>query len=47
MGAVIAHGGPGFLMEGDAGLMMHLAEFETAVRYGLPLFVAVFNDLFV
>ncbi len=44
MGAVIANGSPGFLMEGDGGFMMHLAEFETAVRYGLPLFVAVFND---
>jgi thiamine pyrophosphate-dependent acetolactate synthase large subunit-like protein len=45
MGAVIAKGNqPAFLMEGDAGFMMHLAEFETAVRYNLPLLVAVFND---
>jgi thiamine pyrophosphate-dependent acetolactate synthase large subunit-like protein len=45
MGAVIAQGNsPAFLMEGDAGLMMHLAEFETAVRYRIPVMVAVFND---
>jgi thiamine pyrophosphate-dependent acetolactate synthase large subunit-like protein len=45
MGAVVASGNrPAFLMEGDAGFMMHLAEFETAVRYGLPLLVVVFND---
>jgi acetolactate synthase-1/2/3 large subunit len=45
MGAIIAAGGqPAVLMEGDAGLMMHLAEFETAVRYNLPLFVVVIND---
>jgi thiamine pyrophosphate-dependent acetolactate synthase large subunit-like protein len=45
MGAVVAMGkAPAFLMEGDGGFMMHLAEFDTAVRYDLPLFVAVFND---
>jgi acetolactate synthase-1/2/3 large subunit len=45
MGAVVASGNrPAFLMEGDAGFLMHLAEFETAVRYGLPLMVVVFND---
>jgi thiamine pyrophosphate-dependent acetolactate synthase large subunit-like protein len=45
MGAVIAMGrAPAFLMEGDGGFMMHLAEFETAVRYRLPLLVCVFND---
>jgi acetolactate synthase-1/2/3 large subunit len=44
MGAVIATGSPGFVIEGDAGLMMHLSEFETAVRYGLPLLVIVMND---
>jgi thiamine pyrophosphate-dependent acetolactate synthase large subunit-like protein len=31
-------------MEGDAGFMMHLAEFETAARYNIPLMVCVFND---
>jgi thiamine pyrophosphate-dependent acetolactate synthase large subunit-like protein len=35
---------PTFLMEGDAGFMMHLPEFETAVRSNLPLLVVVFND---
>jgi acetolactate synthase-1/2/3 large subunit len=45
MGAVIAAGNqPTLLVEGDASLMMHLAEFETAVRYNLPLLVVVIND---
>jgi acetolactate synthase-1/2/3 large subunit len=45
IGASIAKGfAPTYLMDGDAGLMMHLAEFETAVRYRVPLLVAVFND---
>ena len=44
MGAVLATGTPAFLMEGDAGLMMHLGEFETAVRYDIPLLVVVMND---
>jgi acetolactate synthase I/II/III large subunit len=45
MGAVVASGNlPTFLMDGDAGFMMHLPEFETAVRYGMPLLVVVMND---
>jgi acetolactate synthase I/II/III large subunit len=44
MGAVVASGNPAFLVDGDAGLMMHLAEFETAVRYDLPLMIVVMND---
>jgi acetolactate synthase-1/2/3 large subunit len=45
MGAVVASGNlPTFLMDGDAGFMMHLPEFETAVRYGMPLMVVVMND---
>lgn len=45
MGAVIASGKkPAFLLEGDGGFMMHLAEFETAVRYRLPLLAVVMND---
>src|SRR5690606_4005942 len=44
IGAVIASGAPAFTVEGDAGFMMHLAEFETAVRYDLPLLVVVMND---
>jgi thiamine pyrophosphate-dependent acetolactate synthase large subunit-like protein len=45
IGAVVAtEDKPAFLMEGDAGFMMHLPEFETAVRYGLPLLVVILND---
>lgn len=45
VGAMVANGNrPTFLMEGDAGFMMHLPEFETAVRYGIPLCVVVLND---
>ena len=45
IGAVIASGKkPALLIEGDGGFMMHLAEFETAVRYDLPLLVVVMND---
>jgi thiamine pyrophosphate-dependent acetolactate synthase large subunit-like protein len=45
MGAMVAtENKPAFLMEGDAGFMMHLPEFETAVRYGLPILVVVMND---
>jgi thiamine pyrophosphate-dependent acetolactate synthase large subunit-like protein len=32
------------LLDGDASTMMHLAEFETAVRYNLPLLVVVMNN---
>ncbi len=32
------------LVVGDGGLMMHLAEFTTAVREKLPLLMLVFND---
>lgn len=35
---------PGVLIEGDASLMMHVGDFETAVRYEVPLLVVVFND---
>lgn len=46
MGAVVASGmKPAFLMEGDVGFMMHLPEFETAVRYAMPLLVVVMNDM--
>lgn len=45
IGAVVAtEDKPAFLVEGDAGFMMHLPEFETAVRYGLPILVVLFND---
>jgi len=45
MGAVVASGNqPAVLVDGDASFMMHLAEFETAVRYGLPLLVVILNN---
>lgn len=45
MGAIVATGSqPLVLLEGDASLMMHLAEFETAVRYRMPLLVIVMNN---
>lgn len=45
IGAVVAGGGsPMFVVEGDASFLMHLPEFETAVRYGLPVLVVVMND---
>jgi acetolactate synthase-1/2/3 large subunit len=45
IGAMVAtEDKPAFLVEGDAGFMMHLPEFETAVRYGLPILVVLFND---
>jgi thiamine pyrophosphate-dependent acetolactate synthase large subunit-like protein len=44
MGAVVATGKPAMLIDGDASVMMHLAEFETAVRYNMPLFVVVMNN---
>lgn len=45
IGAIVASGKrPAFLMDGDVSLMMYLSEFETAVRYGLPLMVVVLND---
>jgi thiamine pyrophosphate-dependent acetolactate synthase large subunit-like protein len=45
IGASLAAGrAPYFLVEGDAGLMMHLVEFETAVRCRTPILVVVLND---
>jgi thiamine pyrophosphate-dependent acetolactate synthase large subunit-like protein len=44
MGAVVATGKPAMLLDGDASVMMHLAEFETAVRYNMPLLVVVMNN---
>lgn len=45
MGAVLATGNkPAILVDGDASVMMHLAEFETAVRYAMPLLVVVMNN---
>jgi acetolactate synthase-1/2/3 large subunit len=45
MGALVAGGRkPMLLVDGDASLMMHLAELETAVRCDMPLLVTVLND---
>jgi len=45
MGTVVATGGkPAMLIDGDASVLMHLAEFETAVRYKMPLLVVVMNN---
>jgi len=45
IGAVVGSGmKPTLLVDGDHSLMMYLAEFETAVRYQLPLLVVVLND---
>ncbi len=45
MGAIVATGNkPLVLVDGDASVMMHLAEFETAVRYNQPLLVVVMNN---
>jgi len=45
MGGVLAMGNkPAILVDGDASVMMHLAEFETMVRYKMPLLVVVMNN---
>ncbi len=45
IGAVVATGNkPMVLCDGDASVMMHLAEFETAVRYNMPLLVIIMNN---
>ena len=45
IGGVLAMGNkPAMLVDGDASVMMHLAEFETMVRYNLPLLVVVMNN---
>ena len=45
MGGVVATGNqPAILVDGDASVMMHLAEFDTMVRYDMPLLVVVLNN---
>jgi thiamine pyrophosphate-dependent acetolactate synthase large subunit-like protein len=45
IGGVVGTGNkPAMLVDGDASVMMHLAEFETMVRYGIPLLVVVMNN---
>lgn len=45
IGSIVAGGNrPAFVVEGDASFLMHLPEFETACRYGIPILVVVMND---
>jgi thiamine pyrophosphate-dependent acetolactate synthase large subunit-like protein len=45
MGICMATGKkPLMLVDGDASTMMHLSDFDTAVRYEMPLLVVVQND---
>ncbi|MGZ8230927.1 MAG: thiamine pyrophosphate-binding protein [Burkholderiales bacterium] len=45
IGAVVATGyKPHVLVDGDASVMMHLAEFDTMVRYKMPLLIVVLNN---
>jgi len=45
MGGVVATGNqPAILVDGDASVMMHLAEFDTMVRYEMPLLIVVMNN---
>ena len=45
MGAIMATGNkPALLVDGDASIMMHLAEFDTMVRYKMPLLIVVMNN---
>jgi acetolactate synthase I/II/III large subunit len=45
MGACVGTGNkPVLLVDGDASMMMHLAEFETAVRYEMPILMVCLNN---
>jgi acetolactate synthase-1/2/3 large subunit len=45
MGAVLATGNrPHVLVDGDASVMMHLAEFDTMMRHKMPLLIVVLNN---
>lgn len=45
MGMIQATGNkPLMLIDGDAATMMHLSDFDTAVRYKMPLLLVVLND---
>ena len=45
MGAVLASGNkPHVLVDGDASVMMHLAEFDTMIRHKMPLLIVVLNN---
>jgi len=45
VGAVIGTGmKPAVLMDGDASTMMHIGDFDTMVRYNVPLLIYVMNN---
>lgn len=44
IGAAVAVNAPVAVMDGDAGMLMHISELDTAARMGIKLLVAVFND---
>jgi acetolactate synthase-1/2/3 large subunit len=45
MGMCVATGNkPTLLVDGDASTMMHISDFDTAVRYKMPLLAVVLND---
>lgn len=44
LGAVVATGKRGVLVNGDGGFLFHATELATAAQYRLPLVVCVFND---
>lgn len=45
MGVCAAQGNkPVLLVDGDASTMMHISDFDTAVRYKMPLLIVVLND---
>jgi acetolactate synthase-1/2/3 large subunit len=35
---------PTLLVDGDASTLMHISDFDTAVRYKMPILVVVLND---
>lgn len=45
VGAVISSGNkPAILMDGDASTMMHIGDFDTMVRYNVPLLIFCMNN---
>jgi thiamine pyrophosphate-dependent acetolactate synthase large subunit-like protein len=44
IGAAVAVNAPVAVVDGDAGMLMHISELDTAARMGIKLLVAVFND---
>jgi acetolactate synthase I/II/III large subunit len=45
LGAIVANGNkPMLLLDGDVGMMMVINDFDTAVRYNMPVLAIVLND---